>query len=162
MIKDRADRVLDMVLNVLLKEPLLKILLHCQKTLDGHGIETIYRIYQEHAWKDEDLDWSQYTPIMETMDPSKHFMLTIVQILMNFLVSVTLKDCSILIALHPGHENTHVPHVLVQDIPVYYRISLVDLDAKKGSKIPYYFNQQQELIEFSKSIDSSLLKCCQE
>ena len=80
----------------------------------------------------------------------------------NFLISRSLMDCSIMIRLekHP-HSTPSSNHSFTQitNTHLYYTIGIVDVEPKSAYKIPHYYQQQQQVLEYYQM--NPLSKRCQ-
>lgn len=73
----------------------------------------------------------------------------------EYLLSMTLKDCSIMISVMKNKVgNKQVPSndlktVTINEDHFHYDIKLVDIDMKKWYKIPYWFELDRQIIKYN-------------
>ncbi|KAI9303313.1 inositol-pentakisphosphate 2-kinase [Cunninghamella echinulata] len=182
------SQVTDLLVTILLKDPILQRLKQLQRSLDALDIEGIFPIYQKYTNEDSndiqstcyDIDfWRsilenfliRLTNNSETVNPSlvDHD----IQRIYEYLLSMTLKDCSIMISISPTtttatatdngkNNNNSLENKIItinsdeHDHQGYhyfnYDIKLVDVDMKKWNKIPYWFELDRQIIDYNLQI----------
>ncbi|XP_077986170.1 inositol-pentakisphosphate 2-kinase-like [Glandiceps talaboti] len=138
------------------------VLYNMQKlqTLDSLDIEGIYPLYtrlQKHfedhpsdreAWR---LD-GPYTKgfLTEDIDSVPVSLKESVRKIKEYLVAMTVKDCSIMLALQPIKENQASEMAFVEDGYHHrycYKIQLADLDPKPFDNIPKYYQLDRDIVQ---------------
>lgn len=108
-----------------------------------------------NSWKkntEQEIGYSDTS--LDVVDPETLDDTTILKILQDFLIASTAKDVSLLASFQRIQEKSF-PLPLSESFQVIelmgrwfrYRISIIDLDVKKHSKIPYYHRYDQEIVE---------------
>ncbi|KAF2069820.1 hypothetical protein CYY_008858 [Polysphondylium violaceum] len=171
----KGDQVINqlsqMITTILRKETVLSKIKNVQM-LDRLDIEGIYYLYKKQNGENQaSIDGVDYSEL-DKLDKQE-----IEKEISDFLLSSTLKDCSIMISMifnHTIDDNTNLddyqfinstknPHVQSTDNnnnKLYYKIGIVDLDTKKYSSIPHYFEHDQNILKEFKSNKSQDLKTC--
>ncbi|CAG8768639.1 22270_t:CDS:2, partial [Cetraspora pellucida] len=153
---------------IILEEQILfKRLKKLQKTLDELDIEGIYKLFlklqsnlHEPTIEEWQLIMKEYERRIKSPDSPDALNLSMDdaqmrQRIYEFLMSTTLKDCSIIFTFQRSFFNyeTKVPHDIsqifeeqVKFIPfpndkdfLKYKVNVIDLDPKSVTKIPYYY-----------------------
>ncbi|KAI9168198.1 hypothetical protein H9P43_007570 [Blastocladiella emersonii ATCC 22665] len=134
--------------------PLFHALAHHQRLLDGGEIEKVHALYAAHADR-----WSGAVGV-ETWERAVQRYLAAEakdgwQELVEFVLSMTLKDCSVLVTLAPagavadegGEEESQISTVRIpgHDAAVSFRAVLLDLDPKQFKKVPDWFKLDQDI-----------------
>ncbi|CAO3625710.1 unnamed protein product [Cunninghamella echinulata] len=191
------SQVTDLLVTILLKDPILQQLKQLQRSLDALDIEGIFPIYQKYSNESNDNNdiqstcydidfWRsilenfliRLTNNSETVNPS--LVDQDIQRIYEYLLSMTLKDCSIMISISPTTTTTtidnknnknknsleyktitinsaddddhHHPHPHQYYHHFNYDIKLVDIDMKKWNKIPYWFELDRQIIDYNLQI----------
>jgi len=175
-----------MIITILQKETVLSKIKNVQ-LLDNLDIEGIYYLYnkQQQQQQQQQQNTSDIINSDSGSDQLKYKELDkldkeqIEQEISNFLLSSTLKDCSIMISMifnHTIQDSTKLDTYQFinsttsinnnnnnndnNDKSVIYKIGIVDLDTKKYSSIPHYFEHDQSILkEFKSHKSDSLNKC---
>jgi inositol-pentakisphosphate 2-kinase len=118
-----------LLVDIVMTDPLLSRLAHLQKTLDGLDIEGIYPLYTQLQ---ESIDVHDIHTWTRTLEGVLHDTEPIsdAETILRFLMAASIKDASIFFTLQPNS----------------YKISVIDLDVKKLSKIPEYYQQDADIV----------------
>ncbi|CAO3599658.1 unnamed protein product [Absidia cylindrospora] len=165
--------MVDVLVKILTEDPILKTLKRLQQSLDEYDVEGIYPLYQKHGqqpthdinhWKyiveqfmgresQQNLNGVRKNNDSTTMDDEKEEL----QRLYEYLLSMTLKDCSVMICMAKGVRNlqgdTALPNAtstaMVESSGhcFQYHIKVVDVDMKKWNKIPFWFDLDKRIIQ---------------
>ncbi|KAJ1902896.1 hypothetical protein LPJ71_005385, partial [Coemansia sp. S17] len=142
----------DCIADIVLKEPLFSRLKQCQRMLDSLDIEGILPLYKR-AVESGSLanvqpsigDW--LTTVTDFLHRTERADSTVAdkQAILEFLISTTLKDVSVLITLPewPVHKTS------LDSVPTepQYAIAVIDSDPKKLAKIPDYFSKDEKIVK---------------
>ncbi|CAO3610392.1 unnamed protein product [Cunninghamella blakesleeana] len=158
------SKIANLLVTILLKDTILKRLKHLQQSLDAIDIEGIYLFYQRfnyhhfkstydlHFWKNVVENFlirqSQNSETKGTnLDDDS------IQRIGEYLLSMTLKDCSIMISVMKNKvenkQSKDLNTVTINEDQFHYHIKLVDIDMKKWSKIPYWFELDRQIIKYN-------------
>ncbi|ORZ09183.1 inositol-pentakisphosphate 2-kinase [Absidia repens] len=176
------NMMVDVLVKILTEDPILKILKRLQQSLDEYDVEGIYPLYQKYGqqpthdinhWKyiveqfmgrelqqnlndghKKNLDRDKGTGL-KNMDDEKEEL----QRLYEYLISMTLKDCSVMICMTKGIRNrqgdTALPSTTSRAMVessghcFQYHIKVVDVDMKKWNKIPFWFDLDKRIIQYN-------------
>ncbi|KAJ2063256.1 hypothetical protein GGI17_001867 [Coemansia sp. S146] len=145
----------DCIADIVLKEPLFSRLKQCQRMLDSIDIEGILPLYRRAVdsgslanvqpsisdWLTAVADFTRRTEVAD----SNVAEVTDKQAILEFLISTTLKDVSVLITLPewPVHKTSF------DSVPTepQYAIAVIDSDPKKLAKIPDYFTKDEKIVK---------------
>ncbi|KAJ1877139.1 hypothetical protein H4R99_006172 [Coemansia sp. RSA 1722] len=153
------------VIGILQIDGILRKLAHLQSQLDHLDVEGIFPLYKR-AVANGEMDKHQPT-INEWLNACSRFKtrqsarmpnesvsgIDDRQAILEFMLSVTLKDISILIQIKPWPQNAST------SLPICdsnnedsrklsgYRMVVIDTDAKKLAKLPEYFEKDQEIVK---------------
>ncbi|ESO88804.1 hypothetical protein LOTGIDRAFT_165220 [Lottia gigantea] len=145
--------------------------IHSLQSLDEFDIELIYPIYktlQSHLniYPQHRVDWGLDGPytsdwLTESIhsEDSQHLQSAVIRI-KKFLISKTVQDCSIMIAIKPLNKRPSDSMSVINYHEQYfhYSISIIDLDPKRFDKIPTYFTMEQEMEEaYQENLDKRKL-----
>ena len=151
------DLFVDVVLDILFKESLLDNIKSAQQ-IDTLGIDSVYYLYKKIHKLDIN-DQKQNSELDSLLEYQ------IIDLIENFLLAATAKDCSIMITLLPVKKSSNLtptlPFVNLSNSKYmyYYRIALVDLDKKTEDKIPYYYNLEQIISQTYLLFSQNVKKC---
>ncbi|KAI8611588.1 inositol-pentakisphosphate 2-kinase [Chytriomyces sp. MP71] len=167
----------DLVANILCYEPLLRRLSKHQRCLDRVGIEKLWEYQQRHgALQPESVDeWkivllkyletgfgneanSVDPPHLKSIEPTQ-------QSIFEFLMSASLKDCSIMISLRRkttsfdtiSQDATGI--ATLNDHSFEYKIRVIDVDIKSVSKLAYYCYQDNDICNIANEEKHLLNEC---
>lgn len=122
---------------------LLSRLADLQSRLDALDIEGIWPLYKRHPLEDihDAQTWQRVVQrflAAEAQDDP-------VQRILEYVLSMTFKDCSILMSLYPYDPD--LPVVEVDGTRYAYAIKVIDTDMKKVSKIPHWYGLDQKIVQ---------------
>ncbi|ORX89322.1 DUF941-domain-containing protein [Basidiobolus meristosporus CBS 931.73] len=169
----RKERVIDLltkaVSKALLHDGIMRKLKKLQSTLDEADIEGIFPIYkslseeEQYELRVSPLEWEatvkRYMYRMngkiklhdlQSLSKEEKF-----QKIREFMISTTLKDCSVMLTLMSSKfmpaEKRHLTDGVfssfeIGDDQFFQKVGLVDLDPKAVSKIPHYYKLDQEIV----------------
>lgn len=175
---ESKEIVINLLTKIMAREPLLRRLKLLQKTLDRIGIEELYHLYKTQFEDSNSPDGmfsteeeiSEWKGIVKTClenlrddgvksEESKEY--SVKRLIKEFLVSATLKDCSVMISMVRcgseedarrvvGGNKSGSSHLIKlggedDDSWIVYSVHVVDLDPKSVSKIPKYYELEQEI-----------------
>ncbi|KAJ1843454.1 hypothetical protein LPJ73_005490, partial [Coemansia sp. RSA 2703] len=142
------------LVQILVKDEVLPKLAHLQRSLDRFDIEGVYPRYlaalQSGALTETEPSIEDWISACSAYILREHKSTTGAQStdipddkqkVLEFMLSVTLKDVSIMIQIESW------PPQSLEDPKSRYRIAVVDTDAKKLLKMPMYFKQDQAIVE---------------
>ncbi|KAJ2493797.1 hypothetical protein IWW37_000183 [Coemansia sp. RSA 2050] len=142
----------DCIADIILKEPLFSRLKRCQRALDSLDIEGVLPLYRR-AMESGSLanaqpsinDWLSAVTDFLRRTESDNSPATDKQAILEFLISTTLKDVSVLITLPewPIHKTT----LDGMSTEPQYAIAVIDSDPKKLAKIPEYFSKDEKIVK---------------
>ncbi|KAG0163773.1 hypothetical protein DFQ28_009296 [Apophysomyces sp. BC1034] len=152
------DHVIDLSLEILLREPILTRLKHIQSRLDELDIEGMFPIYQAcnqpdthdiRFWQDAVQRFQERVQAQPVAGPKmSDSTAEQIQRLYEYVLSMTFKDCSIMLSATPHTDHIASDKLVeVANRQFAYNVKVVDIDLKKMSKIPYWFNLDQRIIE---------------
>ncbi|KAJ1646798.1 hypothetical protein J3B02_002074 [Coemansia erecta] len=154
------------IVDILLSDGILRKLAWLQSRLDHLDIEGVYPRYKR-AIENGVLDGSQprikdwlhacsaFNMRQEDAQPSANSSLDAVddrQAVLEFVLSATLKDISILIQIDSWPKSASTGMTCNSDneknnLP-NYKIAVIDTDAKKLAKLPEYLEKDQKIVEY--------------
>ncbi|XP_050414199.2 inositol-pentakisphosphate 2-kinase [Patella vulgata] len=128
------------------------------QSLDELDIDGIYPIYQHlqthlNSYPQHRSNWGLDGPYSEDWltrstftDNSEHLQSAVLKV-KKFLISKTVQDCSIMVALQPLVKRPSDMSSVINFDEQYFRysISIIDLDPKRFDKIPTYYIMEQEM-----------------
>ncbi|KAJ2460264.1 hypothetical protein GGF42_000950 [Coemansia sp. RSA 2424] len=145
----------DCIADIVLKEPLFSRLKQCQRMLDSLDIEGILPLYTRAVQsgslanvQPSTNDWlAAVANYLQRMEDTS---LTVAeagdkQAILEFLISTTLKDISVLITL-PEWPASKVP-LEGASLEPQYAIAVIDSDPKKLTKIPEYHAKDLKIVK---------------
>ncbi|KAJ2811141.1 hypothetical protein H4S07_002247 [Coemansia furcata] len=145
----------DCIADIVVKEPLFARLKQCQRTLDSLDIEGILPLYRR-AVESGSLanvqpsisDW--LAAVAGFIQRTEQADLTVAEVtdkqaILEFLISTTLKDVSVLITL-PEWPTQGTSLDGISKAPDY-AIAVIDSDPKKLTKIPDYFSKDEKIVK---------------
>ncbi|CAG8661431.1 4423_t:CDS:2, partial [Scutellospora calospora] len=168
---------------------LFKRLKHLQKTLDELDIEGIYKLFlkQQSNLHDPTIDeWQlivkEYKQRIKVPSVS-HLSMNDIQMrqrIYEFLLSTTLKDCSIIFTFQKScfndetkvsHETSNIFKEKIKfisfsndsnDDKIYlkYQVNVIDLDPKPVTKIPYYYELDAIIVNNYIKYENDVTKRC--
>ncbi len=133
-----------------------------QTMYDPGDIEGIYPIYESLLPQLEDLkagdafmlEPTDFKRRISTLDPSKLSLSEKLTLIKRFLLSMSFKDCSIMISLADGDFQAKLPHKtartkrkLNDDLRFKYKVTLLDVDPKPVDKMKHYFELDRQIAE---------------
>lgn len=138
---------------ILIQDPILLILKTLQADLDSLDVENILSLYQQQRDNIEaDIDtfvtvvdnykkriWHPDTPTTD------------IQRVLEYVLSMTFKDCSIMINVTPAAVKAtgHKFVTLDNGLTFQYDIKVIDTDLKKLDKIPYWYELDQKIVDYA-------------
>ncbi|KAG0800290.1 hypothetical protein G6F22_002380 [Rhizopus arrhizus] len=141
-LKDNQETILEMII---IQDPILTKLQTLQRQLDSLDIEDIMSIYGKYSHQLQEPDiatWEKTVKYYETRSDDSDEM----QQLYEYVLSMTFKDCSILINIRQtNEEKKDVKYIQYKGIYVEYDIKVIDVDAKSIHKVPYWFELDQTI-----------------
>lgn len=139
-------------LAVLHKETILPKLASLQRHLDALDVEGIMPLYEKHKdepWPVHDIElWKEVVSDMDLPEKTDR------QRILEYVLSMTFKDCSLFISVCDSEKTVQ----LADGTILPYQIKVIDLDLKKISKIPYWYNLDQRIVKHA--IEHQLNKVC--
>ncbi|KAF7731260.1 Inositol-pentakisphosphate 2-kinase [Apophysomyces ossiformis] len=152
------NSLVDLVLEILIRDPILQKLKSLQSRLDELDVEGILAFYQAHPdLPTHDISvWQNVVKrFQKRIETQPHLEQLIpedanekIQRLYEYVLSMTFKDCSIMISVTPHTGALTSENTIKLNNQVYvYNVKVVDIDLKKMSKIPYWFNLDQRIVE---------------
>jgi inositol-pentakisphosphate 2-kinase len=155
----------EVLLHVLIKDPVLTRLKTLQMHLDELDIEKIYPLYQKtkslitndiEVWKRVVSNFNSRPKLCFDVNTEAEQ----TQRIYEYVLSMTFKDCSLMI----NAVKTHEPNkdtITLKDGSVYrYDIKVIDTDLKSIDKIPYWYELDQSIIQNTIITQFVNDKCC--
>ncbi|KAI8357796.1 inositol-pentakisphosphate 2-kinase [Blakeslea trispora] len=144
------------------QDPILSHLKQLQLQLDSLDVEGVWPLFEKyrpcssndiHLWKHVVERFLNQPPCSEE---SKE-----IQKIHEYVLSMTLKDCSLMISVGPFTDKKQkwikVGHQLFN-----YRITVIDIDLKNIQKIPYWYQLDQNIVQYAIETDYQKSTACQE
>jgi inositol-pentakisphosphate 2-kinase len=150
--QDKKD-VATILAQILIEDGVLSKLRQWQKHLDSGGISVVYRDYQS---LDEDqralLDMHRESHMNQDLSGSfSAHPVDKLTAIRNFLLSMSLRDCSIMVLLTKA--DAHAQSSFMYNHQTFKtQIKVIDTDPKHHSKIPYYYDLDQSILNHFSSI----------
>ncbi|XP_011623523.1 inositol-pentakisphosphate 2-kinase [Amborella trichopoda] len=154
----------ELLAEILFKSGALVRLLEVQK-LDKLDIEGVIHAYFNvisqpcRVCKDLGEELSQIYQVLHSLSLKESM-----DIMKNYLVAATAKDCSLMVCFWPvgvGELETHDRYALLHSTSqkFYYKSSFIDLDMKPLEKMYYYYELDQKIVSY---YTSQIVKeaCC--
>ncbi|KAI7905572.1 inositol-pentakisphosphate 2-kinase [Cokeromyces recurvatus] len=134
--------------HILLEDPILRKLKRLQSTLDELDIEGILPLYNQLDTSLETQDIEIWEDVLANYEAEQNDLSVNnrKQKIYEYLLSMTFKDCSIMINIAPAavansHKSIKCRHLLFQ-----YDLKVVDTDLKNIDKIPYWYTLDQSIV----------------
>ncbi|KAJ2792704.1 hypothetical protein GGI18_000170 [Coemansia linderi] len=142
----------DCVADIILKEPLFSRLKRCQQALDSLDIEGVLPLYRR-AMESGSLanaqpsinDWLSAVSDFLRRSGNADSPATDKQAILEFLISTTLKDVSVLITLPEWPIHKTAPGGMSSE--PQYAVAVIDSDPKQLAKIPDYFSKDEKIVK---------------
>jgi inositol-pentakisphosphate 2-kinase len=165
-----VDTFLTAIAEICVREPLFKRLKAAQM-LDDMDIEAAYPIYEQIVARRDTFPALSSVGALPHREPPTELPQTKedqMELVLRYMVSATLKDCSVMISLRTTTampvelctnpsltvELSGSQRTVVHDLPGWeYSLAAVDLDPKPIEKMPMYFEKDQK---FAKSFEKKL------
>ncbi|TPX64059.1 inositol-pentakisphosphate 2-kinase [Spizellomyces sp. 'palustris'] len=175
-----VDHLVDLLTTIIVSDSLLQMLKYHQQNLDQYDIEGIFPWYDklEPDTKLHDPSIAEWNEILQTYlrrmsspdadvppDWAECSPTEQLHYIYEFVLSATLKDCSVIITLWPEAEKDryesihHDPGEGEGKIQLSgsthllrYKIRIVDIDPKCMRKIPSYFALDQNIVRYCDSV----------
>ncbi|KAI9265427.1 inositol-pentakisphosphate 2-kinase [Helicostylum pulchrum] len=154
---DHNTLMQDILERVLLHDPILKILKSLQMNLDEIDVEGIYSLFQRN--KDyfklvmDDINvWmdvvNRYQQRLEMENSSINELDEQKQRIYEYILSMTFKDCSLMINVTPTVEGNNTSKIITlpNGLSFQYDIKVIDTDLKSIDKIPFWFELDQSIV----------------
>lgn len=165
--RNNIELVSDILAEIFLKEPILNKLRKIQE-MDKYGIEAVYYLYNKlHGIVPDNENEINHKDELEKLTT-----IEIKKIIEDYLISMTAKDCSIMVTLYPfiiknnfnDDNDKFIPsgfQIITTKYGKYiYRIAVVDLDLKYAENIPYYFQLDKRICQSYNQFVKSISKHC--
>ncbi|KAL0082063.1 inositol-pentakisphosphate 2-kinase [Phycomyces blakesleeanus] len=143
----------ELVQKVLDEEVVLNRLKLLQKHCDELDVEGIIKIYEKYSQMDLELDLEGWIGVTSNLlkrlgDKDYTGVVDERQRLYEYVLSMTLKDCSLMISISEQDEPSPV-YWCRDNRYVYYQyaVKLIDLDLKDIKKIPKWFDLDQRIVK---------------
>lgn len=149
---------------ILIQDPILLILKTLQADLDSLDVENILPLYQQQRDRIE-VDIDTFAKVVDnykrrTLHP--HTPTTNIQRVLEFVLSMTFKDCSIMINVTPATKETpgHKSITISNGLTFQYDVKVIDTDLKKLDKIPYWYELDQNIVNYAIETEFSRATTC--
>ncbi|CAG8800981.1 17373_t:CDS:2, partial [Gigaspora margarita] len=172
---DQKNLLVMLLLCTILEEQILfKRLKQLQKTLDELDIEGIYKLFLEQRSNLHDPTLEEWQLIVKEYEQriKIHYIFIVPHLSMDgaqmrqriyeFLMSTTLKDCSIIFTFQKSRfsDETKAADGTSDKIYFKYKVNVIDLDPKSVTKIPYYYDLDAMIVNnYMKCDDITKKKC---
>ncbi|KAI8967025.1 inositol-pentakisphosphate 2-kinase [Mycotypha africana] len=160
------DKLQDILLNILLKDPILCKLKNLQKKLDSVDIENIIKLYKPGITIGNDIrPWKVAIANYINRQSTEN---SVEEKLYKYVLSMTFKDCSIMINVATTtqadiEENSEVKYVTIGTGNLYkYDVKLIDIDLKKIEKIPHWYELDKSIVQYAVDTKFSKKSPCEE
>jgi len=160
-----VSSLIQILCDILQREPLLYELkkLHSLDSLDIEAIEFLKRKYfdENYCFRKGDERFKELELEIEKQTNEQQKLQYAQALIDNYLLSMTSKDCSILISLFLGEEKQPLPQQFkrISKEFISYRIVMIDLDPKSFDNIQHYFELDSEIVETFKKSKKYQRKC---
>lgn len=145
------DELLPKILKaILIQDPILLKLKTLQADFDELDVEKIMPLYQQLENIDADNDlFAKVVDKYKKRKQDSNTPITDLQRILEYVLSMTFKDCSIMINVIPkrGKVLNHKLVALRNGLIFYYDIKVIDTDLKKVDKIPYWYKLDQTIVK---------------
>ncbi|KAJ3156283.1 Inositol-pentakisphosphate 2-kinase [Geranomyces michiganensis] len=163
------DVLFEHLTQILISDNLLPRLRQHQQGLDRHDIEGVFPLYNamseaQQAAVPSLTEWKETISVYLARETNLNRtgaadtpLTTIAagaQIIREYLVSATLKDCSVIISLWDGsleQETSIEPNEGVLQLPdggvLRYRVGVLDIDPKRAAKIPAHYTLDRDIVK---------------
>ncbi|KAI9359310.1 inositol-pentakisphosphate 2-kinase-domain-containing protein [Zopfochytrium polystomum] len=161
------DYLWKLLVKILKREPILEKLRHHQRRLDRYDIETIHQWYGSLSSETEVLrplvprEWEEVLSSYLRSESSRGNIESVgqpehvttadkIRGIYEFLVSSSLKDCSIIVTVRRRNEpistgENNSAAIVYGESQYEYKIHVVDVDLKPLDKIPSYFEKDRKI-----------------
>lgn len=148
---DSQDELLPRILEaILIQDPILRKLKTLQADFDELDVEKIMPLYQQLGNIDTDNDlFAKVVDKYKKQQQGSNAPKTDLQRMLEYVLSMTFKDCSLMINVIPKRNKTlnHKFIALRNGLIFYYDIKVIDTDLKKVDKIPYWYELDQIIVK---------------
>lgn len=155
---DHNTLMQDILERVLLHDPILKILKNLQMNLDEIDVEGIHSLFQRNSdyfklVTDDINNWvdvvSRYQRRLERKNNSINELDEQIQRIYEYILSMTFKDCSLMINVTPTVEGNNTSKIVTfsNGLSFQYDIRVIDTDLKSIDKIPFWFELDQSIVK---------------
>jgi inositol-pentakisphosphate 2-kinase len=152
------DDIRHILKEIILKDPILSIIQKLQRQLDELDVEGIFPIYEKHKLI-KNIDIEQWVKVIDNFE--KGHRADVTQRLYEYVLSMTFKDCSLLVNARHIKDSDRMKHIRLKDgIYIGYDIKVIDTDLKDIEKIPYWYELDQTIVHYAK--DTHFNKICVE
>ncbi|KNC96013.1 hypothetical protein, variant [Spizellomyces punctatus DAOM BR117] len=176
-----VDHLVDLLTTIIVSDSLLQMLKYHQQNLDQYDIEGIFPWYDklELDTKLHDPSIAEWNEIVQTYlrrisspdaemprDWAECSLTEQLHYIYEFVLSATLKDCSVIITLWPEAEEDSYGRIRCDpgegegtiQLPsstrlLRYKIRIVDIDPKRLGKIPSYFALDQNIVRHFRTLN---------
>ncbi|KAJ3149934.1 Inositol-pentakisphosphate 2-kinase [Geranomyces variabilis] len=179
---DAMDTLFEHLTNILVSDNLLPRLQHHQRGLDPHDIEGVFPLYEAmpetqqtavptlEEWRETIDAYCANANAQPSDAENRPLFSASTKATREYLVSATLKDCSVIITLwlegadqnpptEPNEGTIPLPDSPDGDL-LRYKIGVLDVDPKRAAKIPAHFTLDRDIVEHY--IETGIEKLCQE
>ncbi|KAL4208957.1 Inositol-pentakisphosphate 2-kinase [Rhizopus azygosporus] len=152
------DDIKHVLKEIILKDPILSRIQKLQRQLDELDIEGIFPIYEKHK-PIKNIDIEQWVKVIDNFE--KGHRADMIQRLYEYVLSMTFKDCSLLVNARHIKDGDRMKHIRLRNgIYIGYDIKVIDTDLKDIEKIPYWYELDQTIVHYAK--DTHFNKVCVE
>ncbi|KAK4511543.1 uncharacterized protein ATC70_012758 [Mucor velutinosus] len=155
--------LLEILKAIVIQDPILPLLKTLQADLDSLDVENILPLYQQQQDNIE-ADIDTFAEVVENykkriLHPDTPT--TDIQRVLEYVLSMTFKDCSIMINVIPATAvSRHKSITLDNGLMFHYDVKVIDTDLKKLDKIPYWYELDQNIVNFALETRFSKASAC--
>ncbi|KAL9538619.1 hypothetical protein MBANPS3_010795 [Mucor bainieri] len=164
-IASQQSLLIEILQAILIQDPILLILKTLQADLDSLDVENILPLYEQQQNNIKvDID-----TFAEVVDNYKKRLLypdtpvTDTQRVLEYVLSMTFKDCSIMINVAPATATraSKSKSITLNNGPMLqYDVKVIDTDLKKIDKIPYWHELDQSIVNYAIETGFSRTNAC--
>ncbi|KAH8550601.1 inositol-pentakisphosphate 2-kinase [Umbelopsis sp. PMI_123] len=143
-----AEALQTLLAEIIITDPILPHLANLQKSLDELDVEQIWPMYEKHKDQLQGLTLSDWVRAVDNFK-SKTSRNDPVQRIMEYTLSMTFKDCSVMISIGTSADKQIEWFFEDRWYSTTYSVKVVDLDLKQIDNIDHWYQLDQTIVQHS-------------